>query len=293
LINLYLLRIYAITLHIATALTIRTLQSSKQPQHAQMIDTQYTLAGALTGFVVGLTGVGGGALMTPLLLLIFGVSPATAIATDLWFAVATKLVAAHIHGAGGQVDWVVVKRMWYGSLPAALLVVVGVSAGVSVEKIGWLTQAIGLIVMFTAVGMLLAPRLLRAARGLRLNNPEKFKASQPQLTVAAGALLGLCVALTSVGAGALGSVMLLYLYPLRMTPHKLIATDLAHAIALAMVAGSGYLVAGLVDSMMLLSLLAGSVPAVALGSHLAKRLDGRRLQIILALALLIIGLKML
>lgn len=258
-----------------------------------MFDTHYTLAGALTGFVVGLTGVGGGALMTPILLLIFGVSPATAIATDLWFAVVTKLVAARIHGGGGQVDWMVVQRMWRGSLPMALLVVLLIAAGVKVEKIGWLTHAIGLVVMLTAVGMLLAPRLLRAARGLRLGNPDKFKASQPLLTAVAGALLGLCVALTSVGAGALGSVILLYLYPLRMTPHKLIATDLVHAIALAMVAGLGYLLAGLVDGWMLLSLLSGSIPAVAVGSYLARQLAGRRLQIILALALLIIGLKML
>ena len=258
-----------------------------------MIDIQYTAAGALTGFVVGLTGVGAGALMTPILLLIFGVSPATAIATDLWFAVATKLVAARIHGSGGQVDWMVVRRMWLGSLPMALVVVLLIAAGVKVEKVDWLTQAIGLVVMLTAVGMLLAPRLLRTARGLRLGDPGKFKANQPLLTIVAGALLGLCVAITSVGAGALGSVMLLYLYPLRMTPHKLIATDLVHAIALAMVAGLGYLLAGLVDGAMLLSLLMGSIPTVIIGSMLATRLEGRRLQIILATALLIIGLKVL
>ena len=111
------------------------------------------------------------------------------------------------------------------------------------------------------------------------------------MTVAAGALLGLCVALTSVGAGALGSVMLIYLYPLRMTPHRLVATDLVHAIPLAMVAGAGYLFAGLVDWSMLLSLLSGSLPAIVGGSLLARRVSGRWIQISLAVVLLVAGIK--
>ena len=211
------------------------------------LDAHYALAGALTGFVVGLTGVGGGALMTPILLLFFGVAPATAIATDLWFAAITKVVTARIHIGTGQVDWGVVKRLWLGSLPMALLVVVLVSLGTKVQRVGWLTQAIGVVILITAIGLLFAPKLLRAARERRLGAPEKFKAMQPAITVAAGSVLGLSVALTSVGAGALGSVMLLYLYPLRMTPHRLVATDIVHAIPLAVVAGSGYLFAGLVD----------------------------------------------
>lgn len=251
----------------------------------------YTIAGALTGFVVGLTGVGGGALMTPILLLVFGVAPVTAIATDLWFAVITKLVAAGVHGRTGQVDWQVVRRLWTGSLPVALLVVVWVSHGAKIHKFHGLSQAIGVVVVLTAVGLLVAPSLQRRSRARRLGNPETFKAWQPALTVCSGALLGLCVALTSVGAGAMGSVMLLYLYPLRMLPHRLVATDIVHAIPLAVVAGSGYLLAGLVDGSMLLSLLAGSIPAVIVGSLLASRMTGRRLQIALALVLLIAGVK--
>jgi uncharacterized membrane protein YfcA len=256
-----------------------------------MIDGSYAVAGALTGFMVGLTGVGGGALMTPILLLFFGVPPTTAIATDLWFAAITKVVAARIHNGKGQVDWVVVKRLWLGSLPMASLVVVLVSLGAKVQKVGWLSHAIGVVVLITAIGLLLAPKLLRIARERRLGNPEKFKAVQPALTVAAGALLGLCVALTSVGAGALGSVMLLFLYPLRMKPHRLVATDIVHAIPLAVVAGLGYLYAGLVDSQMLLSLLTGSIPAVIVGSLLAPRFAGRSIQVTLALVLLMAGVK--
>lgn len=258
-----------------------------------MIDVGYTVAGALTGFVVGVTGVGGGALMTPILLLFFGVAPATAIATDLWFAAITKLVGARIHNGAGQVDWQVVKRLWAGSLPMALLVVALVSLGHQVTKVDWLTHVIGVVVMITAAGLLLAPKLLQLARGRRLDNPTKFKHIQPSLTVLGGAVLGLCVALTSVGAGALGSVMLLYLYPLRMTPHRLVATDLVHAIPLAMVAGLGYLFAGMVDWGMLVSLLTGSVPAIIVGSLLSRRVPGRFIQILLALTLIVAGVKVL
>ncbi len=142
-----------------------------------MFDGAYALAGALTGFVVGLTGVGGGALMTPILLLVFGVAPTTAIATDLWFAAITKVVAARIHNGAGQVDWVVVKRLWMGSLPVALVVVMLVSLGAEVQKVDWLTQAIGVVILFTAVGLLFAPRLHRAAHDRRLGNPQEFQSS--------------------------------------------------------------------------------------------------------------------
>lgn len=258
-----------------------------------MIDTAYALAGALTGFVVGLTGVGGGALMTPILLIFFGVSPTTAIATDLWFAAITKLVGARVHHTNGNVDWQVARRLWLGSLPVALLIVVMVSLGSQVAKVDWLTKAIGIVVLITAIGLLVAPKLVAYARGRRIGQPKQFKAAQPALTVMSGGLLGLCVALTSVGAGALGSVMLLYLYPLRMTPHRLVATDIVHAIPLAVVAGLGYLFASMVDWWMLASLLVGSVPTVLLGSLLAGRIPGRAVQLALALVLMAAGVKVL
>lgn len=229
--------------------------------------------------------------MTPILLLFFGVAPTTAIATDLWFAVITKSLAARIHHKGENVDWQVVKRLWIGSLPVALFIVLAVSLGSKVQKTDWLSQAIGIVILITAVGMLLAPRLVSIARSNRLARPGKFKALQPALTVLAGAILGLCVALTSVGAGALGSVMLLFLYPLRMNTHRLVATDIVHAIPLAIVAGSGYLIAGMVNWQMLFSLLAGSIPAVIAGCLLAGRFSARRLQIALACVLLFAGLK--
>lgn len=256
-----------------------------------MIDTAYTLAGAFTGFVVGLTGIGGGALMTPILLIFFGVSPMTAIATDLWFAAITKLVGARVHHTNGKVDWLVVKRLWLGSLPMALLIVVIVSVGAQVTKVEWLTKAIGIVVLITAIGLLVAPKLMEYARGRGMWESQRFKTIQPALTVVSGGILGLCVALTSVGAGALGSVMLLYLYPLRMTPHRLVATDIVHAIPLAMAAGLGYLLAGMVDWWMLANLLMGSIPTVLLGSLLARKISARAVQIALAVVLIVTGVK--
>lgn len=258
-----------------------------------MIDSAFTLAGALTGFVIGLTGVGGGALMTPILLIFFGVSPVTAIATDLWFAALTKVMGARVHHVDDNVDWQAVKRLWMGSIPMAVLIVLFVSQGSAMSKIDWLTDAIGIVVLITSFGLLIAPQLIKYARNRRINQPERFKAAQPALTVLSGAVLGLCVALTSVGAGALGSVMLLFLYPLRMTPHRLVATDIVHAIPLAVISGLGYLMAGMVDWAVLLSLLLGSIPAVLVGSLLTRVLSGQWIRIALASVLMGSGIKVL
>lgn len=258
-----------------------------------MLDISYVAAGALTGIVVGLTGVGGGALMTPILLIFFGIAPVTAIATDLWFAAITKLIGALVHHQAGQVDWQVVKRLWVGSLPVALAIVILVSSGAIISKVNWLTSTIGMLVLVTALGLMVAPKIKSIAHHQRISHAKEFKSIQPLLTMISGGVLGICVALTSVGAGALGSLLLLYLYPLRMTPHRLVATDIVHAIPLAAVAGLGYLFAGKVDGVMLVNLLLGSIPTVILGSLLAKRISSRALQISLAIVLLLVGIKLL
>jgi len=257
-----------------------------------MIDGAYVLAGALTGFVVGLTGVGGGAIMTPILLLVFSIPPVTAIATDLWFAAITKLVGASLHHAAENVDWQVVKRLWWGSLPIALLVVILMSLDAQVTKLPWLTNMIGVIVFIAGVGLLTAPRLLTIARN-SIKTPTHLHSMQSTITVVCGAIIGLCVALTSVGAGALGSAMLAYLYPRRMTPHRLVATDITHAIPLAIIAGLGYLFAGMVDWFMLINLLVGSIPSVILGGLLANRCSARKIQIALAIVLVVTGVEIL
>lgn len=257
-----------------------------------MFDPLYIVAGAFTGFIVGLTGVGGGALMTPILLLFFGIPPVTAVATDLWFAAITKIFGALIHHRSGQVDWQVARRLWFGSLPVALVVVVLVSLDMVIAKVEWLTFAISVLVIFTSVGLIISPWLNQLARNRRISSPEVFKRAQPILTSVAGGILGFCVALTSVGAGALGAMALLYLYPLRMNAHRLVGTDIVHAIPLAIVAGIGYLMAGKVDSMMLMNLLVGSIPAVMAGAFLAKKISGNYLRLALAITLFIIGVKL-
>lgn len=255
-----------------------------------MADAALIAAGAATGLLVGLTGVGGGALMTPLLLLVFGVAAPVAVATDLWFAALTKLAAIASHRRHASIDWAVVGRMWLGSVPVALAVAWFTSHGTAPAKVPWLSDAVGVMVCVAAVGMWFGPTLLQRILANHQNRhaPHRW---QPLLTVLAGALVGGAVALTSVGAGTLGSVLLLALYPLRLDAHRLVVADLVHATGLAVVAGLTYAANDLVDWRMLGLLLLGSVPAAVLGSRLAGRLTALRLQKVLAVVLLAVGLR--
>ncbi len=250
-------------------------------------------AGALTGLLVGLTGVGGGALMTPLLLLVFGVAPLSAVGTDLWFAAITKLFATRVHHGHGLIDWQVVKRLWLGSLTASALTLVWMKLHpVDEGAVTLLKTAIAVAVLLTALGLLFQKPLHAVGRRLRTTDGAHFKAVQMPLTVLAGAVLGVLVTLTSVGAGALGAVFLAYLYPLRLTPPRLIASDIVHAIPLAIFAGFGHLLIGNVDFALLGNLLLGSVPAVLIGAMLSARLPHALLRGALAIVLLSIGLKL-
>ncbi len=257
------------------------------------MDPLLIAAGAATGLLVGLTGVGGGALMTPLLLLVFGVAPLTAVGTDLWFAAITKLFATRVHQGHGLIDWPVVRRLWLGSLAASVATLIFMKLyPVDQAAVALLKAAIAAAVMLTALGMLFQKPLHALGRRLRTTDGDNFKALQGPLTVVAGALLGIMVTLTSVGAGALGAVFLSYLYPLRLTPPRLIATDIAHAIPLAMFAGAGHLLIGNVDFGLLGNLLLGSIPAVLLGAMLSARLPHVLLRGMLAAVLLAIGVKL-
>ena len=256
-----------------------------------MFDGSYVVAGCLTGFVVGLTGVGGGALMMPILIYIFDSAPITAVATDLWFACITKLVCARIYMKSNMVDWQIVRRMLMGSIPVSLIIIFMINLGFLIEKVQLLNKIIGIMILITGISLFLAPKLMKISHERRLKEPHSFKRFQSELTVLGGGILGLCVSLTSVGAGALGSTLLAFLYPLRMTPHRLVATDIVQAIPLAAIAGIGYLLLGLVDLHVLANLLLGSIPAAFIGALLAKRVNGRKIQISLAFMLLVIGLK--
>jgi len=251
------------------------------------------VAGFATGVLVGLTGVGGGALMTPLMLLFFGTAPMTAVGTDLWFASLTKIAATRIHNHHGLIDWGVVRRLWAGSLPTSALTLVWMHFNPpDARDLDWLKQVIAGAVLFTAAGILLQRKLHALGHDLRVSQVERFKAMQGPATVLAGSIIGLLVTLTSVGAGALGAVFLAYLYPLRLTPPRLIASDIVHAIPLAMFAGLGHLLIGHVDFGLLGTLLLGSIPGVVAGAMLSSRLPHGVLRTALAVVLTAVGLKL-
>jgi len=247
------------------------------------------------GVVVGMTGVGGGALMMPLLVLLFGVPPRIAVGTDLLFAALTKTAGVSIHSLRGTIDWQVFRRLSCGSLPAAIL------TGGLIHWLGreafhvdrLILAALGAMLILTAAGLIAKRPLHALGRRLRLGSAPAFKRVQPIATVIAGALLGVVVTLTSVGAGALGAVLLLALYPLRLNPQRLVGTDLMHAIPLALVAGASHWLMGNVDWALLGWMLLGSVPGVLLGAHLATRAPEGALRPMLALLLLVSGAKIL
>lgn len=257
------------------------------------MDLMLIAAGAMTGLLVGLTGVGGGALMTPLLLLVFGVAPLAAVGTDLWFAATTKLFATRVHHGHGLIDWQVVRRLWLGSLTASVLTLLWMKMHpVDETATTLLKSTIAAAVVITALAMAFQKPLHALGRKLRMADGEHFKMLQPPVTVLAGAVLGSLVTLTSVGAGALGAVFLAYLYPLRLTPPRLIATDIVHAIPLAIFAGMGHLLIGNVNFSLLGNLLLGSIPAVIIGAMLSSRLPHGLLRGVLAVVLLLIGFKL-
>lgn len=265
---------------------------SRSLKHLISIDLSFSVAGAVTGFLVGLTGVGGGALMTPLLLLFFGVAPQAAVGTDLWFAAITKLAAVKSHHDHGLVDWQVARRLWSGSLPAALITLLAMNTLEFKDAQGLLVSMIGVAVLVTAFGMLFQPLLHAKGKEFRLTQVQRFKSLQPSLTVVLGMLLGVLVTLTSVGAGALGAVALTYLYPLRLTPAKLVATDIVHAIPLAILAGLGHLAMGHVDLNLLLSLLLGSIPAVLVGALCARVIPQGFLRVAISAMLTAVAIKL-
>jgi uncharacterized membrane protein YfcA len=252
-----------------------------------MFQPAQTATGFLVGAVVGLTGVGGGSLMTPLLVLLFGVHPATAVGTDLLHAAVTKAGGTAVHAAKGHVDWRVTGLLASGSLPAALLTLgclQVVAPGRSESRI--ITVTLGAALLATAASMLWRARPHRRAK-IAADGPARH----PAWTILTGAVLGVVVSLTSVGAGALGMTALFLIYP-RLRPVRLVASDLAHAVPLTLVAGVGHWFFGHVDWMLLGSLLAGSLPGIYLGSHFSGRLPDALLRVLLAILLLLVGLRL-
>ncbi len=250
------------------------------------------LAGAFVGLVVGLTGVGGGALMAPILLFGFDYDFMTVVATDLLFATMTKLVATGIHSRSGFVDWYAAKRLWHGSIPATLCVLVFVYLGL-VSAAAWVQYVLGVLIIVSGVTLILGSKVHGIQRSRRVAAPKHFKHMQYPATVISGIFLGAAVTLTSIGAGALGAVLLRALYPLRMVPKTLVATDTIHAVPISLLGGVGYLMLGEVDLILLLMLLLGSLPAVLLGCRMLHWIRSDIIKFVLAVVLILSGGKIL
>jgi uncharacterized protein len=266
-----------------------------------LINTAYIVSGFSVGLLVGVTGVGGGSLMTPLLVFLFGFKPAVAVGTDLLFAAITKTGGVWVHhGKHNSVEWKIVGLLSLGSLPLALatLYVLKVFSDAGKEISNIMTYSLGIALILTACALLVRSVLMsRAQRNGKIDddhsneeNAARFKRFHAPATILTGAVLGVLVTLSSVGAGALGTVALLFLYP-RLTTLKVVGTDLAHAIPLTAVAGFGHMGIGNVDLILLASLLIGSLPGIWIGSHLSAKIPERFLRPVLACLLMLIGFK--
>jgi len=256
----------------------------------QALQPFYSVAGFTVGFLVGLTGVGGGSLMTPILIVLFGVHPATAVGTDLLYAAATKTAGSLVHGYNRTVDWRVVRRLAAGSVPMTVATTWALSfidingAAARIMISGVLTVAL----FVTALTLLFRERIVgRYAARIGALASQRIAA----LTVGVGAVLGVLVAVSSVGAGAIGVTALVLLYP-RLPTARIVGSDIAHAVPLTLVAGLGHWWLGSINLALLIPLLLGSVPGIVLGSHIVARVPETALRLILAGTLILVATKL-
>ena len=238
-------------------------------------------AGFGVGFLVGMTGVGGGALMTPLLISTFGVSPQVAVGTDLLYAAITKTVGGWRHHVADHVDWPIVFRLAVGSIPASLLLLAAMAFLPlnTVALAHWIRYGLAFALPVSALAIVLYPLYIRGHNG----DDDDFK-PRTLATVSFGAVLGLLVTLTSVGAGAIGVVVLAALFPL-LPAKRIVGSDIAHAVPLTLVGGFGHLGLGHVELGLLLALLCGSIPGILLGTRLAGVVPDWVLRPVLAITL--------
>ena len=254
------------------------------------IDWAYSLSGFVVGVLVGLTGVGGGSLMTPLLVLMFGIAPATAVGTDLLYAAATKSAGILVHGRNRTIDWSIVRRLAAGSIPATALTLVYLHhLGLDGHaRHSLISSVLGIALVLTAIALIFRRLLLDRLAPVMENLDETKRIA---LTVALGLFLGVFVSISSVGAGAIGVTVLLVLYP-RAPLVRVVGADIAHAVPLTLIAGIGHWYMGSVNWLVLGSLLVGSLPGIAIASQLASRAPDKVLRPIMAAILTIVGLRL-
>lgn len=250
----------------------------------------YILAGAGVGFAVGLTGVGGGSLMTPILLL-FGFPTHIAIGTDLVYAAITKSSGVIAHNRQSTIEWKLVSRLAGGSIPASIVTIYALNHffGNPDNYKDILVTTLGVMLILTSM-VLLFKRKIHDFHAPQPNPQSWLLRNRGKITVFVGILLGIGVTLSSVGAGAFGAAVLLILYP-ELSPIKIIGTDIAHAVPLTLIAGLGHMQLGNVDYTLLGSLLIGSLPAIHFGTQAGKHLPAKVLQPALASILLVIGVR--
>jgi uncharacterized protein len=251
----------------------------------------YIVAGFAVGFLVGLTGVGGGSLMTPLLALLFGISPTVAVGTDLAFASLTKLAGTVAHRYNGNVQWHIVRLLCIGALPAALL------AALSLKHFGALDKDIAQVIRYSIAGSVMLTVVAMLFRGRMLAwvqaSPQRQLQGKPLMlaTIAAGAILGLLVTISSIGAGAIGATILVMLYP-RLSAAEVAGTDIAYAVPLTAIAALGHWWLGSINWLLLAMLLIGSVPGITLGSFAARAVPDNILRGLLAATLTSVAYKL-
>ena len=255
-----------------------------------MIDLAYVVAGFAVGALVGMTGVGGGSLMTPFLIVLFGVHPATAVGTDLLFAAATKTGGTLVHGLLRTVEWRIVTRLAIGSVPATALTLLvlahlDMDTPVSRHLITWVLAS----ALFATAAVLSLRKKIVSVFAARIG--ELPARSATILTVVVGAALGVLVSVSSVGAGALCATALVLLYP-RLPTVRIVGSDIAHAVPLTLIAGGGHWVLGSVDTYILGFLLIGSLPGIFVGSWASVRVADSTLRFILAGVLIVVGVKL-
>jgi uncharacterized membrane protein YfcA len=252
----------------------------------------FVVAGLLVGFVVGLTGVGGGSLMTPILLW-FGIPPTTAVGTDLLYAAFTKMGGVFVHHRKNNINWSITGWLSLGSVPAALLTLwILHSIKTDITAINNIIKySLGWALLFTSVAVLFKKKLLLFSQKHAGDKFHTESKTQNTLTVGVGVLLGATVTLTSIGAGALGTVTLFFLYPLLATP-KLVGTEIAHAVPLTLVAGLGHATMGNLDLGLLGQLLMGSLPGIFIGSMLSEKVPDLFLRNAIAGMLFFVGYKL-
>ena len=255
----------------------------------------HIIAGGLVGFIVGLTGIGGGSLMTPILVLGFGITPSVAVGTDLLYAAITKASGVIFHHRNKTIDWKVAGLLGSGSVPSSILTIVYLEQirdqGINYDSFMMVTLSFMLIL--TAIIIMMKNKILAwAHRGQTKNSAINIvQRYRPHITVCSGIMLGFLVTISSVGAGAIGTAILFLLYPSKK-PISVVGTDLAHAIPLTAIAGSGHLHFGTVDFNLLTGLLVGGIPAIYIGSYIGKKLPDNLLRPLIALLLLMMGTKL-